>query len=170
MPFDPNRAAMEKYQNAILVESLMRVEAVANYYAARGNKVLFADDDEIRAFLKMSPNEKVADVLIETGPGQLVIAEVKGNNLKRAIDQLRNTADRAAHLYKRIVCKIYVRNPVPKGDSVDLIGGWGGYRAVRVFHASFPGEWILYEYDPTHAPLPVRAGSEQVCVVFGPHV
>jgi len=170
MPFDPHRPAKERYHLAIEVQALMREEAVVNFYAARGKKVICTDDKQTRALLKMGATEKVADVLIEMAPGQLVIAEVKGSDIEHAIEQLKSTARRAAHLYPHIACKIYVRDNAPLGESVKLRGGRYGYRAVRVFHAGFPGEWILYEYDAMGATHPVRIGSDQACIAFGPHV
>lgn len=170
MPIDPHREAMKRHQLALAVEALMREEAVVNYYATRGKKVICADDKQTRALLKMTASEKVADVLIEMSPGHLVIAEVKGSDLDTAIEQLKSTAKRAAHLYNHITCKIYVRNKVPEGESADLRGGHLGYRALRVFHAGFPGEWLLYKYKDTGGHEPVRVGSEQVCIAFGPHV
>jgi hypothetical protein len=170
MPTDPHRALVQKRELAIAVEALMREEAVVNYYAARGKKVISVDDAQTRAVLGMVPSEAAADVLVEFGPGQLVIAEVKGSNLDRALVQLESTARKAAARYASIACKIYVRNQAPTGNEVDLRGGRFGLRAVRIFKALFPGEWILYEYDSSGQSKPVRIGSEPVCIVFGPHV
>jgi|SRR5579884_2893247 len=170
MAIDPHRPAVEKKELAIAVEALMREEAVVNHYAARGKKVISADDNQTRAFLGMVRSEPAADVLVEVGPGQLVIAEVKGSNLDRALIQLQSTASKAAGRYRNIACKIFVRNQAPHGDAVGLRGGRNGFRAVRVFQSLFPGEWILYEYDDTGQTKPVRIGSEQVCIIFGPFV
>ena len=38
MPFDPHKAARERYHLAIQVEALMREEAVVNFYAAEAKK------------------------------------------------------------------------------------------------------------------------------------
>ena len=170
MPFDPNKSAMQRHQLATAIQALMREEAVVNYYAARGKKVISTDDNQTRTLLKISAAEKAADVLIEMAPGQLVITEVKGSNLDSAIEQLKNTARRATHLYKHIACKIFVKNtaPAPPENNVELRGGRYGFRAVRVFRSDFPGEWILYEYDAMGATHPVKIGSDQVCIVFGP--
>lgn len=170
MPNDPYRALIRRRETAIAVEALMREEAVVNYYAARGKKVISADDRQTRAVLNMAATEPAADVLVEFGPTQLVIAEVKGSNIDRALTQLKSTASRAATRYLNVACKIFVRNQAPGGDAVDLRGGGYGFRAIRVFRSSFPGEWLLYEYDASGQSKPVQIGSNQVCVVFGPHV
>ena len=77
---------------------------------------------------------------------------------------------RAAGRYTSIACKVYVRKPAPQGDAVDLRGGGYGLRAVRIFRSSFPGEWILYEYDGSGQTKVVCIGSEPVSIVFGPHI
>lgn len=148
----------------------MREEAVVNHYAARGKKVISVDDKQTRAVLNMTAGEPAADVLVELGPAQLVIAEVKGSDLDRALKQLENTARHAIRRYPSIACKIYVRNQAPRSDAIDLRGGGYGFRAVRVFHSTFPGEWVLYRYDGAGQSAPVRIGSDPVCVIFGPHV
>ena len=170
MPADPYRTLVQKRELAIAIEALMREEAVVNYYASRGKKVISVDDNQTRAFLKMVGAEPAADILVEIGPGQLVIAEVKGSDLNRALTQLHNTVGKATAHYRNIACKIFVRNSAPPGDAVDLRGGRFGFRAVRIFQRSFPGEWILYEYDGSGQTKPVRIGSEPVCVIFGPLV
>ena len=170
MPSDPHRALVQKRELAVAIEALMREEAVVNYYAARGKNVISVDDKQTRAVLKMGGAEPAADILIELSPGQLVIAEVKGSDLDRALTQLHSTARKAAYRYPNIACKIFVRNQAPRGDAVDLRGGGYGFRAVRIFHRGFPGEWILYEYDSSGQTKPVTIGSEPVCIVFGPHV
>jgi len=170
MPVDPHRALVQKRELAIAIEGLMREEAVVNHYAARGKKVISVDDKQTRAVLGMVGAEPAADVLVEFAPGQLVVAEVKGSDLDRALKQLENTARHAAGRYPSIACKIYIRNHAPRTDAVDLRGGRYGFRAVRIFHSTFPGEWILYRYDGSGQTSPVRIGSDQVSVVFGPHV
>ncbi|MGH9629266.1 MAG: hypothetical protein ACRD7E_13175, partial [Bryobacteraceae bacterium] len=170
MPADPHRALVQKKELAIAIEALMREEAVVNYYAARGKKVISLDDNQTRSVLHMSAAEPAADILVELGPNQLIIAEVKGSNLDRALTQLQNTARKAAVRYQSIACKIYVRNQAPRGYAVDLRGGGYGFRAVRVFHGSFPGEWLLYEYDGSGGTKLIRIGSDPVCIIFGPHV
>jgi hypothetical protein len=148
----------------------MREEAVVTYYATRGKKVISADDKQTRAVLGMHATEPAADVLVEFGPTQLVIAEVKGSDLDRALRQLENTARHAARRYPSIACKIYIRNQAPHTDAVDLRGGAYGFRAVRVFHHTFPGEWVLHSYEESGQTTLVQIGSDPVCVVFGPHV
>lgn len=170
MPTDPHRALVQKRELAIAVEALMREEAVVNHYAERVKNVIRVDNNQARAVLNMVRAEPAADILVEPGPGQLVIAEVKGSDLDRALTQLQNTARKAAGRYRHIACKLFVRNQVPRADTVDLRGGRYGFRAVRIFHGSFPGEWILYEHDGSGQTSPVRIGSDQVCIVFGPHV
>ena len=170
MPTDPHRALVQKRELAIAIEALMREEAVVNYYSARGKKVISVDDNQTRAVLNMGGAEPAADILVELGPKQLVVAEVKGSDIDRALTQLQNTARRAAVRYHSIACKIYVRNHAPRADASDLRGGRYGFRAVRVFHSSFPGEWILYEYDSSGQTKPVRIGTDPVCIIFGPHV
>lgn len=170
MPIDPHRALVQKRELAIAIEALMREEAVVNYYAARGKKVISVDDNQTRAVLNMGGAEPAADILVELSPGQLVIAEVKGSDLDRALMQLQSTARKAALRYPSIACKIFVRNHPPRTEAVDLRGGGYGFRAVRIFHNSFPGEWILYEYNGSDQTKPVRIGSEPVCIIFGPHV
>jgi hypothetical protein len=136
MPTDPHRALVQKRELAIAIEALMREEAVVNYYAARGKKVISVDDNQTRAVLNMVRTEPAADILVELGPLQLVVAEVKGSNLDRALEQLQSTARKAAARYHSIACKIYVRNQAPRDDAVDLRGGRYGFRAVRIFHSS----------------------------------
>lgn len=71
------------------------------------------DDNQTRTVLKMVEAEPAADILVEMGPGQLVIAEVEGSNLDRALTQLRSTARKATGRYQNIACKIFVRNQAP---------------------------------------------------------
>jgi hypothetical protein len=170
VPADPHRALIQKRELAIAIEALMREEAVVNHYAARGKKVISVDDNQTRAVLNMGGAEPAADILVELSPGQLVIAEVKGSNLDRALAQLQNTARKAALRYPGIACKIFVRNQPPRSDAVDLRGGGYGFRAVRIFHSGFPGEWILFEYNGSGQTKPITIGSEPVCIIFGPHV
>ena len=68
---DPYKALIQRQQLAIAVESLMRKEAVVNFYAARGKKVVSSDDQQTRRLLKMGAGEKAADERIELGSGQL---------------------------------------------------------------------------------------------------
>lgn len=168
MPIDPHRALVQKKELAIAIEALMREEAVVNHYAARGKKVISVDDNQTRAVLNMVAAEPAADILIELGPGQLLIAEVKGSDLDRALTQLQNTARKAVGRYPSVACKIYVRNQAPVGDAVNLRGGGYGFRAVRILHRT--GEWVLYEYEGSGQTKLVRIGSDPVCIVFGPHV
>lgn len=142
MPTDPHRALVQQRELAVAVEALMREEAVVNHYAGRGKNVISVDDNQTRAVLHMVRAEPAADIFVEPGPGQLVIAEVKGSDLDRALTQLQNTAGKAAGRYRHVACKICVRNQVPCADAVDLRGGRYGFRAVRILHGSFPGEWI----------------------------
>jgi len=170
MPIDPHRALVQKKELAIAIEAVIREEAVVNYYAARGKKVISTDENQTRSILKMASAERAADILIEMGPRQLTIAEVKGSDIDRALTQLESTAKKAAQHYSHISCKIFVRNQAPRGDAVDLRGGRYGFRAVRIFRGAFPGEWTLFEYDGSARTKPVHIGSETVCIVFGPHV
>lgn len=170
MANDPHREAIQARETAIALEALMREEAVVNYYAARGKKVLSTTDQETRTVLHMGVREPAADVLVELGPQQLIIAEVKGTNLDRALVQLASTAQKAALRYPNISCKIYARSQAPPGDAIDLRGGGYGFRAVRIFHRGFPGEWVLYEYEASGKSRLVEIGSGPVCIAFGPHV
>ena len=170
MPTDRHREAVQKREVAIAIEALMREESVANYFASRFYKILSSEDRQTRTFLGMSASEPAADLLAEVSPYRLIIAEVKGSDLDRAVVQLQSTARRAHGRYTSIACKIFLRNVPPNSDAVDLRGGRYGYRAVRIFRASFPGEWILYEYDSSGGTRLVCIGAEPVTVVFGPHV
>ncbi len=170
VPTDPYRELIRRKQFAIKVESLMREEAVVNYFAARGYKVLSTDENQTRNVLKMLGRPPAADVLAEVTSQRLIIAEVKGSDVHHALTQLENTARSAQGRYPYIECKIYVRTHAPATDIVDLHGGHCGYRAVRVFHSQFPGEWLLYEYDQNGMTKQVRIASQPVMIVFGPHV
>ena len=86
-----------------------------------------------------------------------------------ALRQLGATAIAARSSYAHVECKIFVRTPAPNADAVDLRGGRFGYRAIRIFKAEFPGEWILSEYDSSGNTHLVRHGSEAVSIVFGRH-
>jgi hypothetical protein len=167
---DQYRELVKKREEAIAIEASMREEAVVNHFATRGYKVLSTNDNQTRQVLNMIPGERAADILAEVSPQRLIIAEVKGSDLDGALTQLQNTARRAQGQYASIACKVFVRNFAPGTDSVDLRGGRYGYRALRVFHARFPGEWILYEYDSAQNTRLVEIGSEAVTIVFGPHV
>ena len=63
-------------------------------------------------------------------------------------------------------------NPVPAGNAVDLRGGSYsplGYRAVRLLHAGFPGEWPLWKILGADGRTElVRIGDEPVGLIFGP--
>jgi len=170
VPTDPYRELVQRNQLAIKVESLMREETVVNHFAARGYKVLSTDDDETRRVLKMVKAQPAADILAEVTPQRLIVAEVKGSEVDRALTQLESTAKSAQVRYPHIECKIYVRNNAPSGDAADLRGGHYGFRAVRVFHSQFPGEWLLFEYEHNGGTKAVRIASQPVMIVFGPHV
>jgi hypothetical protein len=170
MPTDPHRALVQKRELAIAIEVLMREEAVVNHYAARGKKVISVDDNQTRTVLKMVEAEPAADILVEMGPGQLVIAEVEGSNLDRAVTQPKSTARKATGQYQNIACKIFVRNQASRTDAVDLRGGRYGFRAIRIFQGSFLGEWILYEYDESGKTKPFGWDPTKYLFVFGPLV
>jgi hypothetical protein len=155
---------------AIALEASMREEAVVNFFAKKGYAVLSTSDAETRRLFKMSSTAPAADIVVEVTKARLIIAEVKGSDIEHALRQLRSTAEFAKGKYVCIDCKIFVRNQTPHGDSVDIRGGHCGYRCVRIFRAGFPGEWVLYEYDEKGNTQLVRAGTENVTVVFGPHV
>jgi len=169
MPLDEYQKLKRQQDDAIKLVSLKREQTVANYYAERGKNVIGSDKERIREICHM-PAGPVADLLIEMAPRELVIAEVKGGNLDKAVEQLQHTALHAPPQYLSVVCKIYAKNPTPPGDSVELRGGRFGFHAVRVFHAAYPGEWILYEYDGSGQTVPVMSGTNQVRIVFGPHI
>ena len=98
MPTDPHRALVQKRELAIAIEALMREEVVVNLYASRGKRVIASDDNQTRIVLRMAAAEP-ADVLVGMGPRQLVIAEVKGSNLDRALtkSERRHESSRALH-------------------------------------------------------------------------
>jgi hypothetical protein len=165
MPEDPYRQLRESHQLAIKVESLMREEAVVNYYAARGNRVICQDEDQTRQVFGI--RGKAADVVVEVSPTRAIIAEVKGSDVAHALKQLRATLPFVQNRYPFVSCKIFVRNATPVDDTVEIDGE---YKASRVFYRSFPGEWLLMEYLPDRSTQWVEIGSEIVSIIFGPHL
>ena len=146
MPIDPHRALVQKRELAIAIEALMREEAVVNYYAARGKKVISVDDNQTRAVLKMGGAEPAADILVELSPGQLVIAEVKGSDIDRALTQLKAQQGRQLGDIPALRAKSPFAITRPALTLLTFGVADIGFRAIRIFHNSFPGEWILYEY------------------------
>jgi hypothetical protein len=167
---DPHRELVRKRELGIAIEALMREEAVVNHYATLGYRVLSTNDDETRSLFKMSERDPAADVVAEVTKHRLIIAEVKGSDVGRALTQLENTARFAQKRYPCVECKIFVKNWAPRVDAVDIRGGHCGFRGVRVFKAGFPGEWLLYAYDAAGGTSLIRIASGNVTVVFGPHV
>jgi hypothetical protein len=170
MPVDRVREAVRKRELEIAIQSLMREEAVVNYYAGRGYRILSQTDDETRQVFGIPRTQKAADVVAEAGTAHAIIAEVKGTDLDTALQQLASTLQPVQSRYQYVSCKIFVRNPTPSGDTVDLRGGGYGYKAIRIFNRGFPGEWLLMEYQSDGSARWVELGSEVVAIIFGPHL
>jgi hypothetical protein len=167
---DPFRRLIQQRELEIAIRGLMREEAVVNYYAGRGNRVLSQTDQETRQVFGIPASEKAADVVVEVSPGRAIIAEVKGSDIEAALNQLRSTAAAVRRRYVFIECKIFTSNPPPDGDFATFGGGLMGYRAMRIFHRAFPGEWVLSEYQEGGGTGFVRIEGNEVNVIFGPYV
>ena len=171
MSADKYRELIQKRELDIKILSLMREEAVVNYYAGRGYRIVSQSDDETRIVFGISRSQKAADVVVEVSRGYAIIAEVKGKDIASALAQLRSTYPLVQRRYPYVRCTIFCSNAVPTDADATLPGGHCGYRAVRLFHARFPGEWLLQELQEDHSSPPfVRVGGEVVHVVFGPHL
>lgn len=170
VPIDKDREAIQRRELEIAITSLMREEAVVNYYASKGYIVLSQTDDETRRVFGIPRGVKAADIVVEVSTGRAIVAEVKGTDLDTALEQLENTVNVVRRRYPSIACKVFVKNPTPAGDAVDLRGGHYGYRAMRILYNSFPAEWLLMEYQEDGSATFVELGSEVVGIVFGPHV
>jgi hypothetical protein len=166
---DPYRRLIQQRELDIAIRGLMREEAVVNYYAGRGYKVLSQSDPETRQVFGIPATQKAADVVVEISPGRAIIAEVKGSDIESALSQLRNTAVAVRRRYVFIECKIFTSNPPPEGEFATFGGGLMGYRAMRVFHRAFPGEWLLSEYQERGGTSFVRIENNVVAVIFGPY-
>src|ERR1700728_2869821 len=147
MPIDRVREAVRKRELEIAILSLMREEAVVNYYAGKGYTVLCQTDDETRRVFGIPRGQKAADVVVQVTPARAIVAEVEGSNVDDALAQLENTLRAVRPRYPFVACKVFVKNATPPGDTVDLRGGRYGYRAMRIFNSGFPGEWLLLEYQ-----------------------
>jgi len=167
---DPYRRLIQQREFEIAFRGLMREEAVVNYYAARGYKVLSQSDPETRQVFGIPASEKAADVVVEVSPGRAIIAEVKGTDIESALSQLRNTAAAVRRRYVFIECKIFTSSPPPDSEFASFTGGLMGYRAMRVFYRAFPGEWLLSEYQEGGGTGFVRIEDNVVVVIFGPYV
>jgi hypothetical protein len=109
-----------------------------------------------------------ADLVVRVNPQRIIIAEVKGKNeIDKALRQLEATAFAARAAFPFIECKIFTAIGAPTGDVENLRGERLGYRAVRLFHPGFPGEWPLWRLKDDGGSEAIRIGTESVTIVFG---
>ena len=171
MARDEYRTLKKSFDDDDAFESLLREETVANHFRSRGYEVLSEGDDQTRAVFGMPRGTKAADIVARVSPARAIVAEIKGRNgVDDALRQLETTARAVRTKFPVVECKVFTTIRPPTEDSYTLRGGNFsplGYRAVRMFHSGFPGEWPLFMLQPDGSSEAVRLGSEVVCVVFG---
>lgn len=171
MSDDDYRQAKRAFDDDIAFQGLLREERVANYLRSRGYEILSETDEQTRKVFGIRGG-RAADIVAQVSPHRAIVAEVKGRTgVDDALRQLDATVGQVRAKFPIVECKVFTAIAPPAGNTVTLYGGNFsrlGYRAVRVFHSGFPGEWPLFrvtsEDGSTEA---VRFGNEAVCIVFG---
>jgi hypothetical protein len=156
----------------IAVHALLREDAVVQHYESQlhGNRpyqVICRTDNETRSVFRIPASEAAADVVVEVSPQRAIVAEVKGSDIDRAVEQLRNTYKYARSRYIMIEPKIFLNRAAPASGRTFI---HGLYAVMRVFNSSFPGEWLLIEHASPEDQQGqfVRIGGMVVSIVFGP--
>jgi hypothetical protein len=181
MSLDPNREAVRRDELRKWRISSLRVERLAEYYRSQGYEILCKSEEEIKSCFEIRENSKLAD-LVARHPAKhrLVIAEVKGVEVDKAVVQVRSTARHVRRFYAAgqhgsagfpgiIECKIFTSLSTPQEDEYDIRGTQ--LKAKRVGGRCFPAEWLLYEYSLRHEKEDmVREGNTPIMLIFGPYI
>ena len=171
MAEDSYRRQKQAFDDDVAFQGLLREERVAGYYRARGYQILSAGDEQTRAVFGIPKGMKAADIVVQVSPHRAIVAEIKGQNgVDDALRQLEATVGPVRMRFPVVESKVFTAIRPPTGDTFTLRGGTFsplGYRAVRVFHSGFPGEWPLWRIKADGSTEVVRLGTEIVCVVFG---
>jgi hypothetical protein len=168
---DEYRNLKQTFDDDVAFQGLLREERVADYFRSRGHKVLSAGDEQTRAVFGIPKGRRAADIVVQLSPHRAIVAEVKGRNgVDDALHQLEATLQPVRARFPIVESKVFTAIRPPLGDTFSLRGGTFsplGYRAVRVFHSGFPGEWPLFRIKSDGSTEVVRLGTEVVCVIFG---
>jgi hypothetical protein len=168
---DDYRSLKQTFDDDVAFQSLLREEKVASYLRSRGYQILSAGDDQTRAAFAIPKGRKAADIVAQVSAHRAIVAEVKGRTgLDDALGQLEATVAPVRAKFPFVECKVFTAIPPPTGDVFTLRGSNFsplGYRALRVFHSGFPGEWPLWRIKSDGSAEAVRLGSGIVSVVFG---
>jgi len=171
MSVDEYRRLKQTFDDDTAFEGLLREERVADHFRSRGYEVLSENDEQTRAMFGIPKGGKAADIVVRVSPHRAIVAEVKGRNgVDDALVQLDATLRPVRARFPFVECKVFTSIRPPTGDTFTMRGGNFsplGYRAVRLFHSGFPGEWPLWRINFDGSTAVVRLGTEIVNFVFG---
>lgn len=171
MAQDNYQRLKQGFDDDVAFAGLLREEIVVNHFKGRGYRVLSETDEQTRAVFSIPRGCRAADIVVQVLPHRAIVAEVKGRNgVDDALCQLEATLGPVQRRFSFVECKIFTSIPPPQGSTFTLRGGnfWPlGYRATRLFHAGFPGEWPLWRIKHDGTQEVVRLGTEVVHVIFG---